>query len=84
MLNMENSNYSNNDFVLETTERFKINVFQDGHSLVNTSNSFEHLKNVYDELIRDNINSNKHLVVSIYDYHKDTNVEYYDSDQERC
>lgn len=79
-----NSDSSNIDFLVETTERYKLTVEVDNKRLINTSNSFEELKNIYDELVRDNITSDKHMLIIIYDYYKDADIEYYDSDYERC
>lgn len=73
-----------NEFVLEELECYKLTVTIDDKNLITTSNNEEHMKNLYDEIIRDNINDTRHIVVAVYDYNKDTNIYYYDSDEERC
>lgn len=80
---MDNLEEDFNDFSIEEVERYKLTVEHNGKSLITTGNNVEGLKNIYDELIRDNLTSDDHLVVAIYDYNLDTNIYYYDSDEER-
>lgn len=71
------------DFMFEELHQYKLTVTIDDKPLINTSNNREYLKGIFDEIIRDNLTTDNHIVISIYDYEKDTNVEYYNSDDER-
>lgn len=79
---MEHSNFSNT-FVLEELERYKLIIDIGINKAIKTSNDFNVLKEVFDTIVNDNMLSDDKIVISIYDYNKDTNIEYYDSDNER-
>ena len=72
------------NFFIEDIERYKLTVFVNGKSYADNSNNLEQLVNTYNEIIRDNLTNDNHIVLSIYDYNKDTNIYYYDSEEERC
>ena len=62
------------DFVLEELDRYKLTVTIGTKSLINTSNNIDELKSQYDEVVRDNLTNDEHIVVAIFDYDKNTDV----------
>lgn len=72
-----------NTFVLGELERYKLTIEIDNQNIIKTGNDFDYLKDIFDTIIDDHSGYDTKLVVSIYDYDKNTNVEYYNSDDER-
>jgi len=71
-------------FIFEEIDRFKLTVSIDNKDVITTDNNLTKLANIYYKLVNDNINSEKHIIVTIFDYNKNTNIYSYDSEQDRC
>lgn len=84
MLQAVNTGEDKSDFLVEEINRYRISVSIGNTSATNISNDLEYLKKLYDTLIDDNINNPNRVIIVIFDYDKDTNVYYYDSEYEQC
>jgi len=71
-----------NIFFLEEVDRYRISVQIDSNGYSNTSNNLEELKNTYDKVIENTMYTDQEVLVVIFDYDKDCNVYYYNSNDE--
>lgn len=71
-------------FDFEEIDRYQLTIIRGEKKLINTSNNLEQLKRVFDDVVSSNILTDERIEMFIYDYDKDANVEYYDTDNERC
>ena len=58
-----------------------INGYRD---TITVTNDLETAKNYFNANINKFANSTNHVIIFIYDYDKNTNIEYYDSEVELC
>lgn len=75
---------NDNDFLFEEIERYKFSYTNNAGTVMNTSNDLDHFVRVFNQVIEENIKEDKDIIVSIFDYEKNTNIYYYDSKEERC
>lgn len=74
----------NEEFLFEQVDRYKLTVEIDGKDALQTGNNLDIMKAIYDELVTSSIDDTRRIVISIFDYDKDTDVYFYDSEDERC
>lgn len=83
---MNNSNEISNDeddFLFEDVERYKLSITIDGKTSYTTSNDLDFLKGHYDNIVAENLNTDREVVVGIYDYDKSTYIYSYNSEYDR-
>ena len=82
MLDIVSSLNGDSDSVLKERERYKLDVTIDTKNAYRSSNDFDELKAYFDFLVEDvQLKKNK-AIIAIYDYDKNTNVEYYNTEDE--
>ena len=85
---MINENIGKTDLDIEEIHRYKITstYTEDDKekSLINTLDFLDPLKHTYDAVIDYYKDKPNHIIISIFDYDKNTNIYYHDSEQERC
>lgn len=61
--------------------RFEIGVIiNNNRYTVKTTNDIEEATEYYEETVHHYSNNNNHVIVFLYDYDKNTNINYYDSE----
>lgn len=61
--------------------RFEIGVIiNNNRYTVKTTNDIEEATEYYEETVHHYSNDNNHVIVFLYDYDKNTNINYYDSE----
>lgn len=83
-MNLTGQNDNEDDtFIFEEIDKYKLTIVGKGGTLICTGNDIEKLLDIYNEAITIEVKENECLIVSIYDYDKNTDIYYYNSDDER-
>ncbi len=71
------------DFIFENINRYKLSVYIGNDSAMQMSDQLDDLVSIYDKIVQENITNIEHVVVSIFDYDKNTSIYYYNSEHEQ-
>ena len=83
MNNLNEISNDEGDFLFEDVDRYKLSITIDSKTSYTTSNDLDYLKVHYDNIVAENLNTEREVIVGIYDYDKNTYIYSYNSEYDR-
>lgn len=83
MSNGQNGNDEEDDLLFEVIDRYKLSITIDNKGSYTTSNNLEYLLDNYNNIVAENINSDRDIVIGIFDNNINTYIYSYNSEYDR-